>query len=269
MTSRLPPLVKRAVKALLPSGWQPRAVGSRVLARLAQDGRIAAGLFEGLAYPPQSVGSANWPKHLGVYEIELAPWFERFDANPFGHVINVGAAEGYYALGLASRWPGVHVVAFEQDPAGRALLTDYAAKNGLSAAIEVRGACTPVGLREALECAGSGLLLMDVEGAENELLAGAVLPALVPFHVLVELHDLRVPGIGGALRSRFAATHRIEEVVTRPRRFADFAFPANPWLRIFLIEQLKSAADEQRGAPMRWFLLTPVGRPSTRPDLRR
>jgi len=245
------------VKALIPESLRPNPVARRVLASLAAEGRVLGGPFAGMLYPAESVGSANWPKQLGVYEQELVETVTGFDAHVPSLIVNVGAAEGYYALGCARRWPAARVVAFEQDPTGRELITTYARRNGVEKRIDVRGLCTLPDLVALLATSPTGLVLMDVEGAEDELLDGPAVPALRHYHVLVELHDLRRERLGERLRARFEPTHRIEQIDTRPRRFSDFSHPANPLLRLYLAKQLRDFADEQRGAPMRWFMMTP------------
>lgn len=251
----------QALKRLIPPELRPDRVADRLLAELAVHQRIVGGPFVGLRHPGRSVGSERWPKQLGTYECELAPLLPRLDQAGFRTVINVGSAEGYYAVGLARRWPPARVIAFELDPTGRDLTAENARINGVADRIEIRAAANPESLVAALRDDSRGLLLMDVEGAEDELLDGPVLPALRDYHVLVELHDIRRERLGERLRARFAATHRIEEIVTRPRRFSDFTYPPNPLLRAYLLRQLIRISDELRGAPMRWFYLTPLPRP--------
>ncbi len=251
------PLLSQFIKGLIPSPLRPAPVARRLMDALAADGRVAGGPFAGMIYPGQSVGSANWPKRLGVYEQELVETMGQFDAAVPPLIINVGAAEGYYALGCARRWPATQVIAYEQDPAGRDLISAYALRNGVADRIEIRGECTLPELARAITTSPSGLLLMDVEGAEDELLDGPVVPALRHYHVLVELHDLRREALGDRLRARFEPSHRIEQIDTRPRRRTDFSYPANPLLRVYLQKQLCDYADELRGAPMRWFVMHP------------
>lgn len=65
---------------------------------------VRRGPFAGLRYPSHdAVGSSLWPKLLGSYEAELAPTFEALCATPYRTVVDVGAAEGYYAVGLGLR----------------------------------------------------------------------------------------------------------------------------------------------------------------------
>ena len=60
------------------------------------------------------------PYQVGSFELELHPAVERIVAERPATVVNVGSAEGYYAVGLAMRLAGARVVGFELDPALRA-----------------------------------------------------------------------------------------------------------------------------------------------------
>src|SRR5262245_23301735 len=91
---------------------------------------VSGGPFAGLRYPglePLSLG----PKLLGLYERELHGAVEDAIRAQPGVIVNVGAADGYYAVGLARRCPDARVVAYEADPAQRALLQRVASANGV------------------------------------------------------------------------------------------------------------------------------------------
>jgi len=57
-------------------------------------------------------------KLLGTYEKELQDAIRALEKKRFGRIINVGAAEGYYAVGLARNFPNVPVVAESTLPFG-------------------------------------------------------------------------------------------------------------------------------------------------------
>lgn len=249
--------ILRVISALTPAAFRPSSIMSQILAEVDAGGTVVAGPFRGMIFPTESVGSANWPKRLGVYEQELVPTIESIPSVYTRTVINVGAAEGYYAIGCARRWPESRIVAFEYESTGRALINEYATRNAVAKRIDVRGTCTLESLHAALQEAKYGLVLMDVEGMEDELLAGPNITALASFCILVELHDLRRANLGSRLRARFEATHHIEEIATRSRRAGDFVYVRNPLLRLYLFRQFRYVSDERRGPPMRWFMMTP------------
>ena len=97
--------------------------------------RVLSGPFVGMDYVQQATGSALMPKLLGSYEAELHETLEKIAATEYAAIIDIGCAEGYYAIGLAMRLPNAQVYAFDIDPEARELCTAMARLNG----VEERG----------------------------------------------------------------------------------------------------------------------------------
>jgi predicted O-methyltransferase YrrM len=87
---------------------------------------------------------------LGIYERELAPLVEKVCSQGPRLIVNIGAAEGYYAIGLAIRNPSSRIVAFESETEGRALLQEMAEGNDVYTRIDIRGKCETQDLEAAL-----------------------------------------------------------------------------------------------------------------------
>jgi hypothetical protein len=192
---------------------------------------VSGGPFAGLRYTDTRPHTLA-PKLLGIYERELhAAVEDAIRAEP-EVIVNVGAADGYYAVGLARRCPGSRVVVFEADDEQRALLNDVIAANGVTA--EVRGAATVELLREI----DADVVLMDCEGCERALLDPAAIPWLGDATIIVELHDVWDPGVGTVVTERFAATHEIVVI------------PSGP-------QPPRGMLSEQRPGPMSWAVMTP------------
>ena len=185
---------------------------------------VSGGPFAGLTYPDASATSLI-PKLLGAYERELHAAIERAVAAGPELIVNVGAADGYYAVGLARRCPDARVVAYEADPEQRELLGRIAAANGV--AVQIEGTAGPGTLGEA------DLVVMDCEGCERALLQ----PPLAAT-IIVELHDVWDPGVGTVVTERFAATHDIVVI------------PSGP-------QPPRGLLSEQRPGPMSWAVMTP------------
>ena len=64
---------------------------------------IAAGPFAKMKYSFESHGSSIVPKLVGSYEAPLESWIEEAIKNGYNRIIDIGCAEGYYAVGLAFR----------------------------------------------------------------------------------------------------------------------------------------------------------------------
>jgi precorrin-6B methylase 2 len=207
-------------------------------------------------YADCSVCSTYIPKLLGIYERELSPCIETICADQPRLIVDVGAAEGYYAVGLAMRNPQARVIAFEIEEKGRAALLDMARKNSVADRIEVRGKCEPPDLQAALSNQSSPVVICDVEGYELTLLNPETVPGLRQAAMLVELHDFMVPGTTETLLRRFNKTHSIMHIKEVGRSRAEF-----PWrtfrIMFFPHSSLERAVSELRDAKMSWLWMNP------------
>ncbi len=228
----------------------------RSLLRRVCGNRVMAGPFRGLAYANHSVGSVFLAKILGTYERELWPAVARLVERAPDVLVNIGAAEGYYAVGLARCLPAVRVIAYETELHGQSLIAEIAALNQVADRVRIQGLCAPADLRDSLERATRPVVVIDAEGAEETLLDPAHTPALIHCAILVEVHDFIAP-VGELLAGRFASTHSCIEIKSRPRSFADLPLMLrilafSPWR-----QRVLAAMDEQRPGPMRWFWMEP------------
>src|SRR4051794_6510848 len=117
--------LQKLVNTVCPRWLHPMAIARRRYAN-ATRGFVSGGPFRGLRYGSKSIGSEYTPKLLGTYEIELREITEQLIARGFGLIVNVGAAEGYYAVGMAVRCPTSKVVAYEADEGGREMTREMA-----------------------------------------------------------------------------------------------------------------------------------------------
>lgn len=212
-----------------------------------------------MEYLAASVGSVYNPKLLGSYEIELHPIIASLPALGVTRCVDIGAAEGYYAVGLA-RLLKCPVECFEIEPAGQKLVRELAVRNDLSDKVSVLGRCDPEALESVLSACrdfGPTLIVCDVEGFEDVLLDLATVPTLHRCHLLVEVHDAFVPGVGDRLCGRFKGTHRCERIPARHRTAEDF--PAGSWWARFVPDRLKvRLMVEGRPPQMYWLWLCPT-----------
>jgi hypothetical protein len=253
--------LKEAIRPFVPIwmlGWRQqirarrRAVGVDALMR-ASGGRVLSGPFAGMAYTGEAVGSQPGPKLLGTYESELAAVVDDCCTRTFANVVDVGAAEGYYAIGTLRRMPNANGVAFESEPAGQRLLESMAKLNGVSNRLAIHGQCALPDLSAALKPGTSNLVIMDVEGAEDELLDAQRCAGLGSAWILVETHEHLAPGVTGRLMRRFEATHEIKRIDSQP--LSATTLPTIPGLSPATIRLL---ADEMRSHPMSWLWMTPA-----------
>lgn len=211
-------------------------------------GRVLSGPFAGMRYGAGSSCGTLGPKLLGTYERELVPIVERIVAEGRHRIIDIGAAEGWYAVGLLTRLPTATVVAYESTDDGRALLRDMALANGVADRLDIRGHCGVAELASTIETFRPDLVICDVEGTERELLDVDAIPRLADIDILVEIHDFVDAATGATLARRFRDTHAIERIVTRPRQAADV-----PVVVGFTQAERLVLASELRPGRMEWF----------------
>jgi len=242
----------------VPTRFKRSVFAPGFLEQLKKSRTVVGGPFKGMRYHGKAVCGAAAPKIMGVYECELAPFFLKWSAIPFQHIINVGAGEGHYAVGCAILWPQAMVMAFESSEEGRNLLIRNVELNRLQSRVKIMGHCGQEELRTAIGNSQTSLVIVDVEGAEGQLLNPATVPGLANAHVIVEIHDFIDQEIGEILLSRLKSSHVVVEVRTRARTFWDFHEPRALSRRLWLLPYLKQYADELRPGPMRWFCCMPI-----------
>jgi hypothetical protein len=219
--------------------------------RIERPVRVAQGPFRGMRYVSLAFGSVVVPKLLGTYERELIPAVEAICGSQCDRIIDIGAAEGYYAVGMAYRNPSAQVVGFETSRAARSVLRSLARRNGLERRVHVLGYCSPEALREALAGALRPAVLCDCEGEEDSLLCPERIPALQRSLILVEIHDGMVPGLARRVIERFEGTHEIEVIDSRVRSCEDLPQGWN-----LPLEEADEAMSEHRRYAQ-WFFMKP------------
>ncbi|MBK7002338.1 MAG: hypothetical protein IPH35_21025 [Rhodoferax sp.] len=177
---------------------------------------VQDGVVKGLDFLPQSAEGCHVAKLLGCYEQPLQPFLEVAIKTNYSTVLNIGCAEGYYAVGFARRMPDTRVLAFDLNQKAQDICKTLAEKNQVAERVTVGALFRPedfanhAGLRV--------LVLCDIEGAERELLDPVLAPALTGMDLIVESHECLLPGITQVLIDRFASTHHITLVQDNGQR---------------------------------------------------
>ena len=134
-------------------------------------------------------------------------------------------------------------------------------RNSMPDRIIPHGLCTITDVKRLTGSPGLSVVVIDVEGAEVELLDPAKAPSLAQSIVFVELHDIHLPGCTATIRERFHATHEIQEYSSAERKLP--AFPVH-WMRAALLrwipgyqKALVASMGESRPGPQNWFLMLP------------
>lgn len=196
---------------------------------------------------------------LGTYELELHPILHRIGALCFKTIVNVGACDGYYAIGLARSHPEARVVAFEAKDTAQGYLRLIAEANHVEDRIEIRGKCLLGNLADSVGDGEDCLVVMDCEGDENVLLNPGAVPALRNCHILAELHENEHEGIVKNIWDRFHGSHAITGAMSHPRRFNELPFqPEASDSTEELIPYWISTLEENRPIDMTWYYMEPT-----------
>lgn len=244
------------LRYVVPYRFWPSTLVRRWLEKRSK-GRVMSGPFAGMQYLNTSVGSQYEPKLLGTYELELNSIISELATLPFQCIIDAGAAEGYYAVGMATLLPTCRIISFECSPKGQALQTQMASLNGVQERLIVNGLCTPESLNAVLPQTGKTLVIMDVEGAEKELLDLKASPALRHTYILVEMHDFLDPDLRNIISKRFENSHQIQLIQVVPRKLEDYPFPLPTWIRYGLKTVFLDIISEKRHPDSSWLFMTP------------
>jgi hypothetical protein len=228
--------------------WRSMMLANTYMAH--QGTKVWSGPFAGMEYVSAATEGALTPRLLGTYESELHPHLARFAQEGLDCLIDVGCAEGYYAVGVARMMPEVTVYAYDIDERARAACAELAAKNGVAERVIIGGEFQPDGF-EAF-AGRRALVMVDAEGAELEILQPALSPALAGLSVIVETHDVYRPGAMAEIVRRFAPTHDIEVVRQQPKTFDP---PA--WFEDFTHLDQLLAVWEWRVRPTPWLVMRP------------
>jgi hypothetical protein len=176
---------------------------------------VATGPFAGMRYNPHSARLVL-PKLVGTYEAELHETFQRVIRTRYDRLINIGSAEGFYAVGFARAMPWLRVQAHDINEQYHVNLRDLAALNGTEARTTIAGTCSHAELQRF---AGSSVIVVcDIEGAELELLDPDAAPALRDYDIIVEIHDIVGRSeVHDRLAERFRASHDATFIRATPR----------------------------------------------------
>jgi SAM-dependent methyltransferase len=169
--------------------------------------QVYAGPLQGMLLPEGLVTPFLLSRYIGSYEHELHPAITGSVARGYDAVLNIGCAEGYYAVGLARLLADAQVFAYDILPDARAKCAALAAANGVADRLTVGE------LFRTADFAGFAgrrtLLFCDIEGGEFGLLDPAQAPALRDMDIIIELHERLPDRDPDAFCARFADSHDI------------------------------------------------------------
>jgi predicted O-methyltransferase YrrM len=220
--------------------------------------KVQDGPFAGMEFPRFAVGRGELlvPQLLGAYELELHPALDSVIHTAPSTIVDIGASDGYYAVGLARACPASTVYAYEMNFFPARICRRLAEHNGVADRVVLRGECRLEDLQR-LAPTDSTFVLSDCEGAEEELMDPEAVPWLRTSRLIVELHDFAAPRIENTIRTRFEASHEIDVVRSQRRYVADH--PALMEVPNVGYMDRELGVNEFRPVPIAWAILSPKG----------
>jgi hypothetical protein len=217
---------------------------------------VKAGPFKGLRYPDfTSFGSQIFPKINGSYENEIAGIVESLCCKKFSEIIDIGCAEGYYAVGFALRIPESKVYAYDINPDAQNYCRRMAELNGVTERVQIEEKCTS-DLLSRFDFTGKGLIISDCEGAEKELFTESNKNNLANCDMLIETHDFIDITISGYLKDLFSDTHQIKVIQSVDDIMKTRIYKFDKTEDLDLSKRMKIFSEGRPGL-MEWLYLEP------------
>ncbi len=213
---------------------------------------VQGGPFQGMAFADRSVEGCHVPKLLGCYESELHPHILAAAERGYDAVINIGASEGYYAIGLARLMPNAQIYAYDTNTAAHAVCRELAVRNNVSHRVTIGSIFEGDDFERFAD--QRTLVFCDIEGGEAELLDPQRYPALRSMDIIVELHDGPRATPSVLIPQRFRDTHSVKMV---PHGAGTMELPAL-FDSVSHLDQLL-ATWEWRAGPTPWAVLQAHG----------
>ncbi|HEY1923336.1 MAG TPA: hypothetical protein VGG44_11355 [Tepidisphaeraceae bacterium] len=245
-----------AILQTMRRAWYPQLrrrhqLEESVLDKIGRPDQILAGPFKGMRYISAAYFGSVVPKILGVYEMELNGALETICKAQPDVIVDIGAAEGYYAVGMTKLNPQAKTICFEMYKPAHRLLSRLAQLNGVENRMVLEGRCELESLRDSLESAKRPAVICDCEGGEDFLINPDAVAKLRSAMMIVEIHEEHAPGVASHIRERFKDTHTLQIIKSRKRTPEDLP------TKVALSAEEFDAAIYERWATAEWHFLIP------------
>ncbi len=185
---------------------------SSMISKIFKTPVVLNGPFKGLKYPKfKSRSSSLYSKLIGSYEMELHSTIKQVVDDEFDQIINIGCAEGYYAVGLAICLPNAEIYAYDIDSEARELTSKMASLNGVSERVFIKTKIDTNHLKK-IDFTKKTLIISDVEGYERHIFVPSVVNFLKKCSLIIETHDWVDIHISSNIENIFKSTHNIKSI---------------------------------------------------------
>lgn len=228
------------------------AVTRSAISALIPDMVVKHGPFKGMKFPSnRTTRHTYFPKIFGSYERETHEIIERICETDYDTIVDVGSADGYFAIGLALRIPNARIFAFDPNERATRFLLQMAELNGVADRVQTGAYCDPSMLID-IPKGQRALVFCDCEGYEKELFNTEVINSLRRHDVFIETHDVFDIEITKLLRKNFSETHNLTSVSSIDDIQKAHTYDYSE-LSGYSLYDKKLLLAERRKAVMEWF----------------
>lgn len=217
------------------------------------DFTVQNGIFKGI----KLVDSGAWSdgdlatKILGLYEHQVLKEIELIKNQKFNKVVNIGASEGYYAIGLSKVFSPCKVYTYDIDESATSILAKLAIINHCDIASLSEFSFDNASQHISLQEDDLVLFVLDCEGCEGGVVHMEA-SLVQKSYFIIELHEMFSKGITDRIYNFLIKTHNIKlipEAPLNPQGISEMQ-SYKPFERAL-------ALDEFRQAGMNWLIATP------------
>jgi hypothetical protein len=237
------PMLKRQREATqaMKEVWRTETVAQRIERVSLEtydlcEGKVLQGPFQGL----QLNRDTWWGKSdlgaqcLGLYEKEILDLISA--QGPFHTFLDIGAADGYYAVGLLHAKIAKKAICFEISEKGQRAIKENWIMNEGPGELEIYGEANEQSIASvATKLSQNTLVLIDVEGFEFHLLSQEVISVLGKCRMVIEIHNWM---------DDFA--EKYSALLRNLNKYFDITIIAPSERNTQNIEQLRSYTDDNR-----------------------
>ena len=190
-------------------------------------------------------------KILGLYEKEIQDLINQIqEKNNFPTFIDIGGADGFFAVGSVKNNLFKNCEVFEISKRGRQSIEESAIKNNVADLISIKSEANEKTL-SSIENINNSVILCDIEGGEYDLFSENLIKNMHPSNVIIEIH--KNPDISlNEFEDKFKNLFSINKITQGPRSLKGFGE-----LKNFNDNNRSLLASEGRSYIQEWWHLSP------------
>jgi len=190
-------------------------------------------------------------KILGLYEKEIQNLLNHIqEKNNFPTFIDIGGADGFFAVGSVKNNLFKNCEVFEISKRGRQSIEESAIKNNVADLISIKSEANEKTL-SSIENINNSVILCDIEGSEYDLFSENLIKNMHPSNVIIEIH--KNPDISlNEFEDKFKNLFSINKITQEPRSLKGFGE-----LKNFNDNNRSLLASEGRSCIQEWWHLSP------------